>query len=210
MSFTDGKNISTPYWRVSQKLGFDRELPYTENWSAAEDFISLITDYCLAEKPEVIVECSSGLTTLALARCCQINNSGHVFSLENGQEYVDKTNAELASFGLSAYSTVIFAPLMKTRIDEMDFQWYQTDDIDHFVSKIDMLVIDGPPGFIQPLSRYPALPLFYEKLAEHAVIFLDDAARNDEKIVVQRWLSQFEKLKQYYYDTGRGCSVLSL
>ncbi|MES9855801.1 MAG: hypothetical protein ABW166_04240 [Sedimenticola sp.] len=40
-----------------------------------------------------------------------------------------------------------------------------------------MLVIDGPSGFIQKHSRYPALPLLFDKLSNNGMVFLDDAAR---------------------------------
>jgi hypothetical protein len=71
-----------------------------------------------------------------------------------------------------------------------------------------MLVIDGPPGFIQHHSRYPALPLLSERLADGCVIFLDDAARADEQAIVRRWLARFPQLEHHYVASERGCSVL--
>jgi len=199
----------SPYSSISQKLGLEQSLPYTENWSAAADFVDILIDYCLAEKPITILECSSGLTTLVLARCCQINGYGHVFSLENGEQYVTKTRAELDDFSLSQQASVLHAPLITSVTGKGEFQWYDRQELAVLTEPVDMLVIDGPPGFIQPQSRYPALPLLKSYLAEDVVIFLDDAARDDEQRLVKHWLEQFPSLQHVYYETQRGCSVLS-
>jgi hypothetical protein len=73
-----------------------------------------------------------------------------------------------------------------------------------------MLVIDGPPGFIQKHSRYPALPLLHEALAERCVLYMDDAAREDEREIVKMWQSEFSGIEHRYVATERGCSVLTI
>jgi hypothetical protein len=71
-----------------------------------------------------------------------------------------------------------------------------------------MLVIDGPPGFIQRHSRYPALPLLRERLADNCTVFMDDAARPDERELVEMWLAQYPTYSHEYLANERGCSVL--
>ena len=194
------------YSLLEKKLGFEQPLPVTETWSAAPDFLILISDYCLQNKPDVIVECSSGTSSLVLSRCCQINRSGHVFSLENGEAFLSKTNDQLKDFSLSAYCDVIHAPLQETVLDDGHYQWY---DITGLAEKnIDMLVIDGPPGFLQKHSRYPALPVLSDRLAEKCVIFLDDASRDDEQELVRIWLQDHAEFSYQYIDNERGCSIL--
>jgi len=210
MTITEAKQQQSPYIEVSRKLGLKKSLPYTEKWSAAADFISMLVDYCLAERPATILECSSGLTTLALARCCAINGCGHVYSLENGEGYAAKTQSELETFGLSDYATVLHAPLVKSVTGSDLYQWYDRTKLAVLTKSVDLLVIDGPPGFIQQQSRYPALPLLQSILSDDVVVFLDDAAREDEKQLVIRWLQQFPAFLHLYYKTQCGCAVLSL
>ncbi len=90
MIYLDTNKVN-PYSEIQAKLSLSQPLPYTPDWSAAPDFVGLIVEHALQIKPEVIVECSSGLTTLVLAQCCQINGRGRVTSLENGEEYAGKT-----------------------------------------------------------------------------------------------------------------------
>ena len=73
-----------------------------------------------------------------------------------------------------------------------------------------MLVIDGPSGFRQKNSRYPALPLLFDQLAPNCVVFLDDAARHDEREIVKLWQAAYPNVKHDYADTEPGCSVLRI
>ena len=49
-----------------------------------------------------------------------------------------------------------------------------------------MVVCDGPPG-TTPGGRYGLLPVMGSSLAPGCQILLDDAAREDEKIIAARW-----------------------
>jgi len=196
------------YKQLQKSLELEYELPVTKDWSAAADFLFLIKEYCLKEKPEIIVECSSGTSSLILAKCCQINKTGHVYSLENGKEYQLKTQERLKQFHLENNADIFHAPLKTKRVNNENYEWYETKKIENL--KIDMLVIDGPPGFIQKHSRYPALPVLFNQLADNVCVFLDDAARDEEKEIVEKWLNQYTELNHEYIETERGCSILKM
>lgn len=196
------------YQSIRDKLHLEADLPYIENWSAAPDFLELISDHCLEYRPKHIVECSSGLTTLVLARCCQLNGSGKVLSLEHGTEYAEKTTKDLKNFGLEQYAEVIHAPLHQVIINDREFSWYHLEGL-HAVS-IDMLVVDGPSGFTQKHVRYPAIPMLYDRLTHESVIYLDDAARGDEQEIVEMWRKEYPSLTHAHINTERGCSLLSV
>ncbi|MDH5472977.1 MAG: class I SAM-dependent methyltransferase [Gammaproteobacteria bacterium] len=195
------------YQTLSEKLNFNKDLPFTPDWSAAADFLNIISDHCLTLKPEIIVECSCGLSTLILARCCQLNGIGHVYSLENGPDYAARTRQQLEQFNLTQYASVIDAPLEKITLHKTDYLWYSTHELPD--ETIDMLVIDGPPGFMQKNSRYPALPLLTKRLSRHCVVFLDDAARDDEQNIIRQWLKDYPQLTHQYISAERGCSILT-
>ena len=194
------------YQILENDLAFDKDLPVTENWSAAADFLKILSDYCLENKPETIVECSSGTSSLVLAQCCKLNQHGHVYSLEHGEEFVNQTRQQQDEFFLSDYADVIFAPLKTFVLNNEKFQWYDLDNLPEL--EIDLLIIDGPPGFIQKYSRYPALPLLSRLLVKDCVVFLDDAARDDEQEIVRRWLKTYPEFHADYIDNERGCCVL--
>lgn len=194
------------YKALEKRLGFKTQLPVTKDWSAAADFLNLVSDYCLSNKPQVIVECSSGTSSLVLSRCCQLNARGHVYSLENGEPYAKNTRQQLKELSLAGCCDVIHAPLTDYQLNNVSFKWYSMGQLPKV--EIDMLVIDGPPGFIQKKSRYPALPLLYSQFAKNSIIFLDDAGRDDEKDIVQRWIKDYPEFETEYIDNERGCSIL--
>lgn len=196
------------YESLKNRLNLHKDLPYTPDWSAAPDFLKLIVEHCLETRPATVLECSSGLTTVMLARCCQVNRHGKVFSLEDGEEYAIKTRESLDHNTLEEYASVIHAPLEKTNVDGIDYAWYSMKNIPE--QSIDMLVIDGPCGFIQKNSRYPALPLLFNRLSDHCRVFLDDAAREDEKEMVRLWIEEHPEISHEYIETERGCSILTV
>lgn len=196
------------YSLLQQQLGLSQGIPYTENWTAGADFLQIIVDACLEAKPALVFECSSGLTTLMLARCCQINGGGRVVSLENGEEYADATRSYIERYELQEFATVITAPLIAQKHDGSEYSWYSLEKLPE--EKIDMLVIDGPPGFICSHARYPALPVCYSSLRSQSRVYLDDAARREEREIVSMWCEKFPDLKHQYIETSRGCSFLTL
>ena len=194
------------YHYIRDRLKLHNGLPYTRDWSASPDFLKLITEHCLQHKPQIIVECSSGLSSLVLARCCQLNQQGHLYSLENGVDYASASEQHIHDYDLDDFAHIIHAPLTPYSLNNTDYQWYDISQLPD--ASINMLVIDGPPGFIQKHSRYPALPLLFKKLAKDCVIFMDDAARDEEKEIVEMWLGEFSNFEHEYVSLMRGCSVL--
>jgi len=194
------------YRAVCDRLQLPGALPVTPDWSAAPDFLQCLIDVCLEQRPSLILECGSGLTTVVLARCCQLNGYGHVYSLENGADYAAATRAMLAGFDVAQQASVVHAPLETVILDAAEYRWYSRRRLP--AGRFDMLVIDGPPGFIQRHSRYPALPLLHDRLADDCAVFLDDAARQDEREIVARWLAGFPAFWHEYLELERGCSIL--
>jgi hypothetical protein len=194
------------YAPLCRRLGFHQGIPWTRNWTAAADFLELLADAVLEQRPQAVLECGSGLTTLVLARCCELAGSGRVVSLENGESFAVDTRQALAAYGLAHRATVLHAPLRPVRIGAESWQWYDTSCLPD--DAFSLLVVDGPPGFLQPLSRYPALPLLENHLGPDWRLYLDDAARQEERKVVARWLAEYPGLQHRFVDNERGCSLL--
>ena len=123
-------------------------------------------------------------------------------------DYAEKTRQQLNEFGLADFAQVIYAPLEKIKLAGNNYDWYSLKAMPE--SSIDMLVIDGPPGFIQKNSRYPALPLLFDKFSKQARVYLDDAARGDERELVLQWQTEFTGVDHKYLSFERGCSVLDI
>jgi predicted O-methyltransferase YrrM len=191
---------------LRDRLGMKDGMHFTRHWSASPDFLKLIVEHCLQQKPQAIVECGSGVSTLMLAACCRINGGGNVVSLENDLNCAKASQAELERYQLQDYARIIHAPLERHCIDNKNYQWYSTQNLPQ--QSYDMLIIDGPPGKIQSDSRYPALPVLQHHLRKGSWIFLDDAARPGERSAVAMWQATWPSLVHKYIHLERGCSQL--
>ena len=193
---------------LQTQLSLRHALPPTRGWAASPDFLCVVMMHALRNRPRTVVECSSGVSTVVLARCAQMTGQGHVYSLENDEAYAEKTHAMLHEHGLTAFATVIHAPLVPLTLPRWSGKWYDHRLLPRDLA-IDMLVIDGPPWFVSPLARYPAVPVLYGHLSASAAIFLDDAARPDETECVQRWQTEFNTLTTLDVPTcEKGCVAL--
>lgn len=188
-------------------LGLRRALPLTRGWAASPDFLQELAAHALDEKPRCVVECSSGISTLVLARCMQINGAGMVYSLEHDARYARRTRRQLELHGLAAWASVLDAPLTLQSVGNAQQPWYDCSALP-CAAAIDMLVIDGPPQAIAPQARYPAGPALFPRLAPGGMVFLDDAARPDERAALQRWAQEFPHLEIHSLPCEKGAAVL--
>lgn len=165
-------------------------LPATRSWAAAPDLLREVALHCLTRPVNLAVEAGSGVSTLVMAYCMQRKGHGRVIALEHEAAYAERTRQLLANHGVSAYATVIHAPLVQRTIEGRAWQWYDLRGID-FGAPIDLLLVDGPPDTTQHLARWPALPVLHERLATGATVFLDDGDRADERETARRWKERY-------------------
>jgi predicted O-methyltransferase YrrM len=189
------------------ELDLKRSLPQTRGWAASPDFLLVLARHALKAKPQSVVECSSGISTIVLARCMQINQGGKVFSLEHDPVYARQTREHLAMHGLEDFAEVIDAPLEPFVHQSEKYAWYARTGLAPDL-QIDMVAIDGPPMATGKLARYPAAPGLFHRLSAKAAVFLDDAARPDEKTIVKRWAAEHPGLRLEWHDCEKGCAAL--
>lgn len=187
-------------------LELDKSLPKTRGWAGSPDFLWYITRLTQKEKPYVVLECSSGVSTVVLAKSLKLIGCGHVYSLDHDPVFSEKTRDELRRHGLSDWATVIDAPLVGHEINGKKWMWYSLDGLPKNLS-VDLLVIDGPPTSVGYLARYPAGDLLFKFLKENATIVLDDANRVDEKKIREMWAKEFSISEVEVGPCEKGISV---
>jgi len=196
------------YINLVSVINITRPLPKMRGAAIAPDFANILVSIMLENKPEVILECGSGVSTLIISYCIKKLGSGHIWSLDHEKKYLDITRKNVQIHGLENYASVIFAPLKSIVIDNKNYNWYETKSLKTIPSKIDLLVIDGPPRRYSSDVRYPALPLLYDYLSDDAVIVLDDANRQGEKEIINKWLELYNIFTYELNDTEKGTVIL--
>jgi predicted O-methyltransferase YrrM len=140
------------------------------------------------QRPKLILELGSGSSTVLFAAALRANGSGRVISVEHDAAHVKHTAALLEQAELSDRVQLVAAPLTDLALNGRTFQWYDLGShLKTLGEKVDLLFVDGPPGKVQSLSRFPALPMLLPHLSPRAVVVVDDGAREDEVRMVELW-----------------------
>lgn len=185
-------------------------LPRTRGWAASPDFLQALGNSVRERRPQTVLECSSGVSTVLLAAAMRNQGAGKVFSLEHDPLYAGKTRALLSHFGLEAWAEVVDAPLVQLDLEGWSGRWYDTARLDSSI-KADILVVDGPPETTSPLARYPALPALEDRLSAGAWVFMDDAHRPAEVLIVERWTTKYRHVKSLFAPKcEKGCVLLEV
>jgi predicted O-methyltransferase YrrM len=171
-------------------------LPPLGGWAASADFLVLVAEHILNNRPSAIVEFGSGVSTLVMARCVQLNGSGKLLTFEHDEVFAKLTESRARTLDLDV--NVRCVPL--SPIGSFAGQWYVTNDLPE---EIDLIVIDGPPMSYHPETREGAASLF-RNLSIRGVVILDDAARPGERAVAGRWREAYPDMEYRYLDTEKG------
>lgn len=172
--------------------------------------LSDLLGYIQRNRCKTIVECGSGVSTITIGNLLKLAGVGHLYSLEDDENWFRLISSTVANTGLAEYVTVIHAPLCRNV--ELGARWYSQDATCAFltvIDRIDLLLIDGPIS-VDGLSRYPALPMFATHIDENTLIVLDDAKRNYEQSVLARWKQDFDLAVEMHDEYTKGQAYIRL
>lgn len=179
--------------------------PLTDSYAGAPDLLLHLANTLAATQPALVVECGSGVSTLVMARTAQLQSRRtRVVALEHDQHYAQESDKLLEMHDLQAFAEIRYAPLQPVAIAGHETVWYALEQVSD-LKEIGLLLVDGPPKAIGPNARYPAVPLLHGRLSDHAIVLLDDAAREDEAEVAKRWQSdELRDFERWDLDLSRG------
>ncbi len=185
--FRDPAAATAPHNRVLHDIIYGWG---NDGWSGTADYLAACVEYALMTKGPIL-ECGSGITTLALGIIG--NRFGRqVWTLEHNQEWGSAIDRYLKKYELSSVN-LCTRPLK-------DFGWgYWYDPPFESMPRFSLVVCDGPPGDTSG-GRYGLLPVMKDKLEPGAVILLDDAVRQQERNIAAQWAAE---LKTDFQIVGR-------
>ena len=139
-------------------------------------------------RPNLVLECGSGTSTLLMASYLRVTGHGCVVALEHDAGFAERTRQLVRELGLEERAQIRDSPLRPVQVGEHTIPWYDLGSLrDLNGEKAQILFVDGPPGRTAELARLPALPLLLPYLAEDCIVILDDAHRPDETLIAERW-----------------------
>jgi predicted O-methyltransferase YrrM len=195
---------------LTKCLPLRQPLPPMRGWAVSPDLALLLYELVHTHAPELVVECGSGVSSLVLGYALESLGSGRLISFEHDAAHARRSAALVQRHGLERQVEIVHAGLQETRLAGEAWQWYGPEVEETLVGQRTRLVfVDGPPGSLQPLARYPALRRLGPFLADDAILGLDDGARPDEWAITERWLREDQRLSLQRIAHEKGTAVLS-
>lgn len=182
-------------------------MPSAGGWALDPTGLLTLLEIVERRRPALVVELGSGTSTLWLGYALQRLGAGRLVAVDHDEHYAQKTRTNVTAHGLDDVIEVRVAPLADAGLADHDAQWYDHAALAD-LKDVDLLVVDGPPQATGPMARYPAVPKLIEQLSASAVVALDDARRQDEREVLQRWSDEFG-LAQWPVPPGDALVVLA-
>lgn len=173
---------------------------------ALDGFTSrVLFDRIERDRPKVILELGSGSSTVMIAALLEklgMMGTRHI-AIDDSEHYLEVTKRNYERHGFRRKAEFWHCPLVST--GEGEPAWYDGVADRLQGEQVDLVLVDGPPSFLHPRSREPALRAIYPFLSERAVVILDDTKRDAEKAIVQAWREEFPDLDVQVQGRGKGC-----
>jgi predicted O-methyltransferase YrrM len=186
--------------QLSNLMQFKSAIPPTRSWAASPDLLLLISETVKKNKPALVVELGSGVSTLVCAK----SGARKVISIDNSEQYGGKTRDLLKEHKVRGVEIRI-APL---RPYANGSEWYEVSALKD-LKKIDLLIVDGPPGSKNPEARYPALKEFKDKLSAKAIVIIDDVNRDGERKLAEDFAKALPNHTLTILDHEKGTAIIS-
>ncbi|MCS3904381.1 putative O-methyltransferase YrrM [Methylohalomonas lacus] len=184
-------------------------LPPLAGWALDPETAGYLYKSIIREKPAVILELGSGVSTLIMAYALDSNGTGHIYSFDAEKKFSERSTSVLEAHDLVEYASVTHAPLVDYTNSNYGSKWYESSAFSSVPDgSVDIILVDGPPEKTSHLARYPALPRLCKKLKKNALIILDDAERKGEKAIIQKWLEEgYIEDNPKFYSIGTGVCI---
>ena len=191
----EGAAEAAAYQFLDRSLSPQRFMPSVGGWSIQYQVIASVVDYVLHSGIEdpLIVELGSGVSTSWLGLTLKKLGRGRLISVEHDPKFAKITQRSISRFELSDFVEIALVDLQVCKEPYNDFTWYAPEPIiERFGinQKIDLLLVDGPPGNAGPKSRYPAFPMMQVYLSTNSMIVLDDTDRKHEQDICIEWIAE--------------------
>lgn len=152
------------------------DLPW-DGWSIGRKGAAKILELLDAQKPKLLLDVGSGLSTILMAAWAA-DNDAVVVSLEHERKYADQTQKYLNKYNLTA-------DLRINQLKETEHGFFYDTELP---DGIDFALIDGPPGTI---GREGTFYSIYPHLNPNFLVILDDAQRKHESEMLEQWKRDF-------------------
>ena len=181
-------------------LKFTSPVPPTRSWAASPDLLLTLAQLVHIHNPKLVVELGSGVSTLVVAKA----GAKKIISIDHSAEFAEKTREMLKEHKVRGVEVRV----AKLKAHKSGSDWYDTAMLKD-LKRIDLLIVDGPPGSKNPQARMPARAELIAKLSPQAVIVIDDVNREGERQLAESFAKALPNHVLTIYPHEKGTAVIS-
>ena len=185
-------------------------LPLGGKWALGWDAAAILAREVGSTRPDTVVELGSGASSIVIGLQLRRAGRGRLITLDHEPDFAAITRRHVAALGLDPWVTVLDAPLVDCQVGDEWYRWYELPHALASLEHIDLLVVDGPPQKIDRAGtpRYPALPMLGDRLGRGTTVFVDDASRDAERQMLDRWQREEPRWARETIATKHGTAIL--
>lgn len=198
--YLSGKNINKENLSLQllKPLMSDFGFIPVANSALSFESINTICNDLMFNNRKAVIEFGAGVSTLIIASLIKSKGLDCTFiSVEHNKGWISILEQQLKNAGAEAFVHILHAPVGPHPLAVDNNVWYQMDA--HLplleMHVFDGVIIDGPEAHRNDIrqSRYPAVPFILPYLnKERCFLMLDDAARNGEQEIMNRWKKEHQ------------------
>ncbi len=201
------QQIGRLYASVETPVDVDAFLPPDlGKWPVSRPMARWLTRLVIGLQRTSILEFGAGWSSLVLAHALAARGGGRLTSVEHQPAYVADPWARAEA--IAGVDTSLVVTDLHRRVSADGLLWSYRGVRQAIAARapFDLVFIDAPPG---RYGRSSPLHDAYPFLAAGAVVVLDDAGRDEEQLVIKRWLATYPGLHLATMDAhvDRGIAV---
>jgi predicted O-methyltransferase YrrM len=161
-------------------------IPYGKlgGWAISADALAVVVRDIRARQAPRVVEFGSGVSTIAIAALLRTMGEGTLITIEHNMNYLKSVESNLATSGLKDYVELHHLPIVDFPAAP-PMTACRSYDLRQLDVRFDVALIDGPiTSEFGAATRMAPLAWCIDRLCFGASIYLDDADRAQERLVV--------------------------
>jgi hypothetical protein len=161
-------------------------IPYGKlgGWAISADALAAVVRDIRARRAPRVVEFGSGVSTIAIAALLRTMGEGTLITIEHNLDFLKSVESDLSTYGLKNLVELRHLPIVDFPAAP-PMTACRSYDLRQLDVKFDVALVDGPIiAEFGAATRMAPLAWCIDRLRSGASVYLDDADRAEERLVV--------------------------
>jgi predicted O-methyltransferase YrrM len=184
-----------------------RPVPFGKlgGWAISADALAIVVRDIRKRRSPQVLEFGSGASTMVIATLLQAMGEGKLVTVEHDLDYLRLVDSDLFAHGLKSVVDLRHLPIVSFSAAPPPLAACHSYELCQLDAPFDVALVDGPiTAKFGAATRLAPLEWCVRRLNPGGSVYLDDAARTEERQVVTSLLALHPDIKAENLDTEKG------